>query len=738
MPEGRRVAMKTPLPEGKLLFRSLTGSEALGELFRYEIEVHSPDEKIAFEDLLGQMVSVEFVLADGSKRPLGGHVTEVHFAGRTEGYAVYRLRLHPWLWFLSRTNDCRVFQKKSVPDIVAEIFREHGFTEFEDALSREYAEREYTVQYRESDFAFVSRLMEDEGIYYFFRHEPGRHQLVLADAYSAHEASSGYETVRYFPPTANVIREEDHFSDWSVAKEVQSGAVVLRDFDFTRPRVDLEVGAKDPRSHEQAEQEVFDYPGGYRETGHGDKVARIRLEAAQALYERAFGAGNARGLGAGSLFTLQGHPRSDQNREYLIVRSNFRMSDQAYESGGGGGEAVFEQSIEVLDTKIPFRSAPRTPRPQIWGPQTAIVVGKSGEEIWTDEHGRIKVQFHWDRYGKRDENSSCWVRVAQIWAGKGWGGIHIPRIGQEVIVEFLEGNPDHPIVTGRVYNGDCTVPYALPDNQTQSGIKSQSSKGAGPGNFNEIRMEDKKGEEELYIQAEKNHRQLTKNDRAERVGNDRSLSVGRHKSESIGSNKSIEVGADHTETIGGNKTMTIAANHDETIGVNKTLAVGTNHTESIGSNMVITIGATLTETVGANYAETVGGAMQLTVGGALAVTIGGAIAETIGAAKEENVAGSKSVSVGGSRTETIGDSSSISVSDDASESVGKNKSTSVGKTYSLSAKNVAIVAEDQITLKAGSASITMKKSGEIIIDGKKVNVKASGDVVIKGSKIKQN
>src|SRR5690606_2495811 len=400
----------------------------------------------------------------------------------------------------------------------------------------------------------------------------------------------------------------------------------------------------------------------------------------------------------------------------LSSRQSISLGD--YESADGEG-LQYECLFEAIDSKIPYRSAVVTPKPTVQGPQTAIVVGKSGEEIWTDEYGRVKVQFHWDRYGKADENSSCWVRVAQVWAGTQWGGMHIPRIGQEVIVDFIEGDPDRPIVTGRVYNADNMPPYGLPDNKTQSGLKSRSSKGGTRDNFNEIRFEDKKGEEEMYLHAEKNQTIVVENDKTESVGNDNTESIGHDEKIDVGNNRDKTVGVNQTEKIGSNKTITVGADHTETIGANKKLQVGANHTESIGGNM--------TQNVGGNKAETIAVGKALTIGGGYQVAVGGAMNQTIGGSKSEQVAGSKSERVGGSRSATIGDDSSESVGKSKSVSAGKEMSLTSGDNFSISGgKKGTITIADELTIKCGKATITMKKNGDILINGKKIQVKASG------------
>ena len=525
MTTNRQVEIATPLGDDVLLFESMIATEQLGRLFTFEIDLLSKDADIRLEDVLGQDMTVKVALPDGGTRYFNGYVSRFNQAGMSGNYAAYQATLRPWFWFLTRTADCRIFQNKKVPEIIKEILGEHGFSGLiEDTLSGKYREWEYCVQYRETDFNFLSRLMEQEGIYYFFEHREGKHILVLSDDYGSHATTSGYETIPYYPPDQHDRRERDHISEWLITQEVQPGAYVLNEYDFEKPKANLETKRIIKRQHVKADFEIFDYPGEYTNAADGENYVRARIEELQAQHEVVSGGGNARGVSVGSLFSLKGYPRDDQNREYLLVSATYQLEMDAYESTGSGGSGpVYSCSFSAIDSKEPYRAPRTTPKPVVQGPQTAIVVGKSGEEIWTDSngYGRVKVQFHWDRYGKSDENSSCWVRVAQVWAGKGWGAIHIPRIGQEVIVEFLEGDPDQPIITGCVYNEDNKPPYDLPNNQTQSGIKSRSTKGGNVDNCNEIRFEDKKDAEEIYIHAEKDFQRVVENNDTLKVGFDK-------------------------------------------------------------------------------------------------------------------------------------------------------------------------------------------------------------------------
>jgi type VI secretion system secreted protein VgrG len=547
----RALMIHSPLGED-LICRSFSGQETLGRLFDYRLDLRSLNRNIQFEDIVGQRVTVAMELPDG-ERYFDGFVTEFRYMGTVGQFASYQATVKPWLWFLTRTADCRIFQNQNVPDIIMSVFRDNGMSDVRNELSDSYRDWVYCVQYRETDFNFLSRLMEQEGIYYYFEHILGKHTLVLADGQDASEAYPGYEVVPFFPPDPNAaLRERDHLQHVSLSQGIVPGSYAIKDFDFEKPRVDLSATFMEISLHAYPipEPEIFDYPGEFDEVDDGETCVDKKLQELQAQHERVQAGGNARGMCTGYLFTLENYPRHDLNKEYLIISVTHHISSDALEtSGGAGAEGFYSCQLEVMDSSRQYRSERSTAKPVVQGLQTAIVVGPPDEEIYCDEYARVKVQFHWDRYGENDQNSSCWMRVSQLWAGKKWGGIHIPRIGQEVLISFLEGDPDRPLITGRVYNADQMPPYDLPGNKTQSGIKSRSSEGGNPRNFNEIRMEDKIGDEELYINAEKNHTNITENDRNENVGPDRSLHVGHDKSEKVVNNKKIDVDGTHTETI---------------------------------------------------------------------------------------------------------------------------------------------------------------------------------------------
>ncbi|SFG69041.1 type VI secretion system Vgr family protein [Pseudomonas sp. NFACC45] len=734
----RLVQVDSPLGGDVLVLQSMDGSEELGRLFHYELDLTSEDRAIKFDQLLGKPMGLTLELYNGGKRYFHGIVSSCRQLTGHGQFAGYRVSLRPWFWLLTRTSDCRIFQNKTVPDIIKQVFRDLGFSDFEDSLSASYREWEYCVQYRESSFDFVSRLMEQEGIYYYFRHEKERHVLVLADAYGAHSTPADYDAVPFYPPDRQ-MRERDHFYDWQLAREVQPGSLALNDYDFLRPRASLEVRSSVVRNHSNADHPLYDYPGEYLQSNDGDHYARTRIEAIHSQFERVQLRGRARGLGSGHLFTLTGYDRADQNREYLVVVARYQIRQEVYESGQSDSAEQFVSELDCMDAGQTFRPLPLTPMPIVRGPQTAVVVGPSGEEIWTDQYGRVKVHFHWDRHDQSNENSSCWIRVSQAWAGKNWGAVQIPRIGQEVIVSFLEGDPDRPIITGRVYNAEQTVPYKLPANATQSGVKSRSSKDGSQANFNEIRMEDKKGAEQLFIHAEKNQDIEVENDETHWVGHDRS--------KTIDNDETVHVKHDRTETVDNNETIKIGVDRKETVGNNETISIGVNRTEDVGSDEKITIGANRTEKVGNNETITIGADRTEKVGATENITIVSDRTEDVGGNETIGITGNRNETVKGNEGIEINGNQSTQIGQNESRDVARNRTTNIKQNDSLDVgKNFVLNAGDSISLTTGDASITLKKDGTIMIRGKNItidgsgaiNVKANRNVVIKGQKILQN
>ncbi|MCW7541896.1 type VI secretion system tip protein TssI/VgrG [Aquabacterium sp. A7-Y] len=745
--------LTTPLGDGALFFYRMQAVEVVSQPFDYTLELLAETPDVAFKDLIGQPLGVTLHM-HGRKRYFHGLVTRFQLVGRHSHYFRYEARVRPWLWVLSRTHDCRIFQEKNTLEIVKEVFADHSVSVVEDRTTGSYESWDYCVQYRESDLQFVSRLLEHEGIYYFFEHRQGQHTLVLADGPSAHEKTPGYEQVAYKETEGTERTDREAVRTWRVVEEMLPGKTAVSDFDFERPSVSLLQQRAAPRSHPQADHEVYDYPGEYTQADRGEQFVRTRLEELQCRYQVAQATTDARGVSCGAIFDLTGFDRQDQNTGYLITGTRIELLQEHPESPLSDGSS-FHCSFDAIPSSEPFRPVRSTPRSVVQGPQTAIVVGPAGDEIYTDKYGRVKVQFHWDRYGKRDANSSCWVRVSQPWAGKNFGFMAIPRIGQEVIVDFLEGDPNRPIITGRVYNAEQMPPWALPANATQTGILTRSSKGGSGANANELRFEDKKGSEQVYLHAEKNQDIEVENDETHWVGHDRTktidhdetVHVKHDRTETVDNNETITIGVDRTEKVGANETVSIGANRTKQVGMNDSLTVGANQTYGIAANQTGTVGASRTTAVALNDALAVGLAQEIAIGAAQVVAIGAAQTTTIGALQDITVGASQSVSVGTNQSVSVGAKLSTEVGSDETRSVGGTRATSVAEDDGLSVgKKLVIEAGDSITLRTGKASLTMKKDGTITIKGAditldgsgKINAKASKDVVIKGSKVLNN
>lgn len=685
----RLLSVTTPLAYDVLLIDSMVVSEGISRPFRFDVKMVAEiaagsHSKVDPEKLIGNGMTLSVLLADNTPRFFHGIVKRFSAGSPDSRFAHYRAELVPWLSLLGLTSDCRVFQGKTVPEIIEEVFTDLEFRDYKLALDRTYTKWDYCVQYRESDFNFVSRLMEQEGIFYYFEHKQDLHTLVLADAVSKYETCPK-QAVAPMGPLAGAAEKGDFVTSWESNHELLSGKWALRDYHFEMPRTDLQVEEPALRPAAVASNlEIFDYPGEYAQKFNqpaerlgsvrteGEVAVKLRMQEEETHQTVLGGTSTCRAFTSGYKFELN-------SKSFLLTAlEHSAIQRPGYLSEHNLGTAAYDNSFVCIPAEVPFRPGRKTPKPTIQGPQTARVVdetnsasGTPSEEIWPDKFGRVRVRFPWDREGKH----SCWVRVAQHWAGKGWGQQWIPRVGDEVIVDFLEGDPDCPIVVGSVYNGENAPPFPLPDNKTQSGVKTRSSPKGGTDNFNMIRFEDKKGSEELYIHAEKNKNEMVENDNSENIGHDESIDVG--------NNQVITIGKDRTESVGGNETISVEKDRSETVSGNETVSVGKNRTHSVTKN--------------------------------------------------------DSLDVSENRSASIGKDDTVSVEANRSASVGKNDSLDVSK-------KLVISAGDEISITAGQASITLKKNGEIKIKGKditlegsgKINVKASSDVAIKGSKVTAN
>jgi type VI secretion system secreted protein VgrG len=531
----RHFRIQTVLGDAALLLREFSGHESISSPFEFRVGMLSEDPKIDLKALLRTSVTITVALPKGGERHFHGRFSQLRQAGRGEDkLVVYEGVVVPALWFLNLTTGCRIFQELKTQEIVEKLLKENQVNDFRFNLTGSYEKREFCVQYRESDLNFISRLLEDEGIFYYFEHSEGKETLVMADARSAFTTCPQLGSVSY-AYSASSMSQDEGMRLIERREAVHTAKVTLTDYNFEKPSSSL-------KAETGADPEQYDYPGGYLERTIGDSRSKIRLTEAEVPRLTFSGRSNCRTFTSGYKFELEDHYRSDMNTNYVLLSLTHQARQNKYFSSNEYLEPFeYTNTFEAIPADHDFRPARRAHKPAIQGPQTAVVVGKAGEEIWVDKYGRVKVHFFWDRESKKNENSSCWVRVSQAWAGKQWGFVMLPRIGQEVIVDFLEGDPDRPMITGRVYNAEQMPPYSLPDNQTQSGFKSRSSKGGGASNFNEIRLEDKKGSEMFSVQAEKDMETLVKHDQSLTVKND----------------KTIKIEGKHTETITKDTTITI-------------------------------------------------------------------------------------------------------------------------------------------------------------------------------------
>lgn len=680
-----------------------SGSEAISELFHFSVDLASKNPGIHFDAVLGKRAALT-LRGPGGKRIVHGLVHSFEQTGNIGAWACYRAGIVPTVWPLSRLADCRIFQNLRIPDIIKKVLSDRGISsdQFRFSLKKSYNPRDYCVQYRESDLSFITRLMEQYGLFYFFEHTAEKDVLVIGDDTVAHVAVEGKDALLY---SAGGSPEEETVTEFRFNQGIRSGAVSLRDYDFKKPGLKLEQNAK---AEGDGKLEVYDYPGEYVVPDEGKALAKVRLEAFQATRQVGSGQSDCRRFIPGFLFKLDRHPRASFNQGYLLIRlsqSGSQPQVLGADTGGKGEELAYQNDFDCIPSGVPYRPPQMTPRPSIQSVQTAVVVGPAGEEIYTDAHGRVKVQFHWDRQGKNDEKSSFWLRVAQIWAGPGWGSMFIPRIGQEVVVSFLEGDPDQPIIIGAVYNGTNVPPYSLPGEKTKSTIKTNSSTGGG--GSNEIRFEDAAGSEEIYIHGQKDWTIAIENDKNQKIGHDETLEVGNDRSKKVVKNQ--------IEDVGENKTITVGKNHTETIGENATISVGKDETIDIGKNQSVSVGENQTITVGKNLSESVSENATVSIGKNLTLTVSKNSSSDI----TENFSGN------------VGKKAGLVVGDDAGVDVGKKLTVEAGD-------SISITSDKEIVLKAGNASITLKKNGDITIKGNKINIKGDGDVVIKGSKIAQN
>ncbi len=622
--QNRLLNIATPLGEDFLLINRLTAIEEISSLFSYEVELlHEelePGYKTTVVDaksILGQGVNIAISQRDGTIRYLSGIVNHFSQGHRDTRFSYYYAAIVPHVWLLTQVSQSRIFQHKNVPDILREIFT--GF-EVSYELQGNFKPRNYCVQYRETDFDFASRLMEEEGIYYFFEHSDGKHKMILGNTPQSHPDCPSKSDIPYF---IKVTQEEDFITSiikWQNDHRLQTGKVSFRDYHFQIPANKLEAAQPSLFSvGDNQKLEVYDFPAGYARKYDGidrsggeragdlqnvfedkQKKAEIAIQSLDSQYQIITGTSDCSSITTGYRFRLTNHPNGEQNGQYIITSTAHEAEQNPTYVTDDKIEQPYSNSFKCIAFgNPPFRPIRKTPKPIIQGSQTAFVVGPAGEEIFTDKYGRVKVQLHWDRHGQADSNSSCWIRVAQAWAGNRWGMMFIPRIGMEVIVEFLEGDPDQPIITGCVYNSATMPPYTLPDEKTKMTIKSDSSKGGG--GFNEIRFEDRKGSEQVFMHGEKNMDVRVKNDSLEYLGRDRHLIIKNNQYEKVHKDKHLQIVGDKNEKVDGSLSLKVATDADEKIGAKYALEAGTEIHLKSGTSITLETNTNLTLKVGGNF-----------------------------------------------------------------------------------------------------------------------------------------
>src|SRR5690554_1727401 len=752
----------SPLAADDLRFFALQGRESVSHLFQFDLTLKSPKGDLQAVDLLGQSLTLELALEGGAVRHLNGQCTEFQSIGKHGRQYLYRAQLRPWLWYATQRQDYRIFQNLSAPDMVKQVLAAYPF-ECRFNLCRRYRNWEYCVQYRESDANFVMRMLEHEGIWFYFEHSAGAHTLVITDDIGLACAAPAYSALPFHEAGA-ARPNQDFIERWEARGCVTPGRYQARDYNFEQASALLDTQREQPASHPFGKLDVFDYPGSYPHVDDGDGYAKVRVEELRSPHQRSYGKASARGIAPGYLLNLEQHPQAHHNQEYLILSCDYDFQDNDYEAGTDASPFVMQVALEAHASGEPYRPERVTPKPLSHGPDSAVVSGPAGEEIYTDEHGRVKVHFHWDRHDAHDQNSSCWIRVSHPWAGAGFGGIHVPRIGQEVLVDYLNGDPDRPVITSRVYNNLQPVPWSLPANATQSGFLTCSTPQGTWQEANALRFEDKIGQEQIWLHAQKNQDIEVNNDETHWVGNDRTKTIDRDettqikrdRTETVDGNETITVHKARTEEVDGDETITVHSNRQERVDKNESISIGDNRTEDVGKNESITIGDNRHKTIGKNETDHIGKSWSINVGDNKNETIAKASMQNVGLARMDNVGAAYSLNVGAamntivglSNSEQTGYSKSVTVGQSQTTTVGTTDTTTVGEEFSLTAGGAANLTmnADSITLTVGDASLEMASDGTISINGQEITLhakgeqtlKADGNLTLKGDKILEN
>ncbi|HBZ14421.1 MAG TPA: hypothetical protein DEO73_01500, partial [Pantoea sp.] len=746
-------AMPMLLGEPALVLNRIKGEETFSTLYSYTLLVKTPANplipwqsasNVDIKALIGKEMTV-FIELDGNgldhligigrgQREISGLVEKARFKGRDANQALFEIVIRPWLWLTTLTTDYKIFQQKSVVDIIDEVLADYHFS-YEKRLTTSYPTMDYQVQYGETDFNFIERLMEEWGIYWFYEHQDQKHKLILVDHVGAHKASpsEAYHVIDYQPE--NPKADAEYISVFEHQEMLTSGRWVTNDYDFTKSRADiLSIDVK-ARKTSFNEMEVFHWPGDYEQPAIGEQLARIRTEERGSKGSRAVGSGELRGIVCGTHFELVGYPVNKVNREYMVISSELDIQEINEVTNKDMFSIHCKFTVQPT-TKI-YRHPQIVPKPRTYGPQNAIVVGPPGEEVWTDEYGRVKVRFTWDRYGINRESDSCWLRVSQAWAGNSFGGIYIPRVGHEVVVDFINGDPDRPMITGSLYNNVTMPPWDLPVNATQSGLISRTI-GGGKSNYNGVRFEDKPGQELYWEQAERDMDRLTKNDETQTIGVNSDISVGK--------NRTLVVGTDYTKNVGANATYAIGSNYNLEVGANRDIIVGADYSKNVGGSYSKLIGSQASMEIGSGYNMIVGGMHKTSVAGAVKTDIGGAHNTNVGGAVNTNIGGTVITNITGSVEKNVACTVKNYVKGAIITNVGGAINTNVGGAIltNVGGAQLINVGGAQMTSVGGAATlfggaiVSVGTLGELILSGDTVKIIGKSRVVIEGGIVQIN
>lgn len=756
----RTIIAHTPLGSD-ILFKKMVGSESVSDLFAFHVILVSKNANLQAQDIIGQTVTLQIDTESQTNRYLNGLVTDFGYAHEDadeEGYYAYTCIMRPFFWYLTQNIDSRVFVNKNVLDISKEILSSFGFP-YQIKCQKNYRTRGFCVQYQESSFAFLSRLFEQEGIYYYFQHSNGSHELIITDDSNLLSEVIAPTTLPYHSRhTAAGTPDHAYIDEWVERDLLRSTQFVTQEYNYQNAKVPMQSSGS-VHGFNATSTEHYDFYTGFSDTSEAQNYSQVRSEDLKAQTKSIHGSGTALNIAPGFIFTLNKHPHIASNTAYLVLRADYDFEEAGYTTGEQIGK--FRIAFQVLPKSFVYRPMLKTPKPQIIGTQAAVVTGPAGEEVYTNEYGDIKIQFHWDRYGKNDENSSNWVRVAQGSAGAGYGSINTPRIGEEVLVDFINGDADRPIVLGRLYNSAMNPPWGFPAAAKQSGIKSKSFNSPLE-NFNELMFDDTAGSELVNFQAQKNLTSLIKNNETRDVNQDRTTTIG--------NNETITVIGDRNETVQKNETISIVQNRNETVGQNESVDIGQNQSLNVGENQSVSVVQNQSIDVGQNRSRSVGQNEMVSIGASQAVTIkndqsigiGQNQAMTIGANRNKTVVANEVANVGGNRSQTvslnginnvgiaqmtnIGAGYMLNVGAGWMTNVGLAEMHSVGINMGLNAGNniglnagddITLAANKKITLQVGNSVIVLSQN-KISIVSKEIKMVGSKAIDIAGKKVDIN